>query len=342
MPATGFGVIGAGTWGERHAAAYAYRPDVERALVCDLDEARAKQVAERHGAKGWTSDYREVLARADIEAVSVVTPDFAHREIAEAAARAGKHILCEKPLATTVEDCRAVIDAAAEAGVKLMVDFHNRFNPPLVEMKTALEKGELGEPVMLYARLNDTIFVPTKMLSWGGRSTVGWFLGTHVFDLVRWLCGSEVKRVYAVSRSRVLKARGIDTPDFFQTTLELANGATAQVENCWVVAETPPVVFDFKCELVGSRGTMYADMSHHGMLRKYTPEEATYPDVTAFPEVYGKPTGFAVESINHFCDCVLSGREPIVTGDDGLRATEIVLAMEESARTGLPVEIAGC
>ena len=336
---TGLGVIGVGTWGERHAATYASRPDVELTLVCDLNEARAPEVAQRYGARGWTTDYREVVSHPDIQAVSVATPDFAHREIAVAAAQAGKHLLCEKPLATTVEDCQAILEARDRSGIKLMVDFHNRFNPPFVRMKEALEKGELGDPLMLYMRLNDTLFVPTRMLSWAARSTVGWFLGSHAFDLVRWLCGSEVRRVFAVSRSVVLKSRGIETPDFFQTTLELANGATAQVENCWVVAETAPVIFDFKCELVGSRGTMYVDASHHRMVQKYTPEEATYPDVLASPELYGKPTGFAVESIHHFVDCVQSQQEPRITGEDGLQATRIVLAMEESARRGQPVEL---
>ncbi|HIE52071.1 MAG TPA: Gfo/Idh/MocA family oxidoreductase [Armatimonadetes bacterium] len=339
MAAVGFGVVGVGTWGERHAATYAYRPEVELTLVCDLNEQRAREIAVQYGAQGWTTDYREVVEREDIQAVSVVTPDFAHREIAVAAAQAGKHVLCEKPLATTLEDCEAIIEAARQAGVKLMVDFHNRFNPPFLKMKRALEEGELGEPLMFYVRLNDTIFVPTQMLSWGGQSTVGWFLGSHAFDLIRWLSGAEVRRVYAVSRSVVLKQRGLDTPDFFQTTLELTNGATAQVENCWVVAETAPVVFDFKCELVATKGTMYADPSHHRMVQKYTPEEATYPDVIVFPEVYGKPTGFAIESINHFVDCVLHDREPLITGEDGLQATKIVLAMEESARTGQPVEV---
>lgn len=336
---TGFGVIGAGTWGERHAATYASRPDVELTLVCDLNADRAREVAQRHGARGWTTDYREVVAHPGIQAVSVATPDFAHREAAVAAAQAGKHILCEKPLATTIEDCQAILEAVSRTGVKLMVDFHNRFNPPFLRMKEALERGELGDPLMLYVRLNDTLFVPTQMLSWAGKSTVGWFLGSHAFDLVRWLCGSEVRRVFAVSRSVVLKSRGIDTPDFFQTTLELANGTTAQVENCWVVAETAPVIFDFKCELVGSRGTMYVDASHHRMVQKYTLQEATYPDVLASPEIYGKPTGFAIESIHHFVDCVLAHREPRVTGQDGLQATRIVLAMEESARRGQPVEL---
>lgn len=341
MSPTGFAVIGVGTWGERHTATYASHPEAELTLVCDVNAARAQAIAQKFGAQGWTTDYREVLAHPATQAVSVVTPDFAHREIAVAAAQAGKHILCEKPLATTEKDCRAILEAAAQAGVKLMVDFHNRFNPPFLKVKGALEKGELGQPLMLYVRLNDTLFVPTKMLSWAGRSTVGWFLGSHAFDLVRWLCGSEVKRVYAVSRSVVLKQRGIDTPDFFQTTLELENGTTAQVENCWVVAESAPAIFDFKCELVGSQGTMYVDVSHHRMVQKYTLEEATYPDVIAGPEIYGKPTGFAIESIHHFVDCVLYDRQPLITGEDGLKATQIVLAMEESARSGQVVTVHG-
>jgi len=333
----GFGIIGLGIWGETHAKTYADYPQVDLVKVCDLRADRARKIAKQYGARGYCTDYREVLADDTIQAVSIVTPDFAHTDVAIAAAKAGKHILVEKPLATSVADCQKIIAAARKAGVKLMVDFHNRFNPPIANSKTAIEKGELGDMRLMTIRLNDTIAVPTDWLSWAGRSSVLWFLGSHCVDVIRWLFADEVKRVFAVSRSDVLKRRGVNTPDFFQAILEMKRGGVASLENCWIVSKSAPVVFDFKLELIGSDGTIYLDLSHHRAMQKYTKAAASYPDVMCLPTVHGKPLGFCVESIRHFIECVIHDREPIVTGEDGLAATKVLCAIQESAQQGAPV-----
>ncbi len=336
----GFGVIGTGVWGETHLKTYSTHPGAELASICDLNEELLRARAEQYGAGSWTTDYRELLARDDIAAVSVVTPDFLHREIAVAAAEAGKHVLLEKPMATTVEDCQAMIDAADANGVKLMVDFHNRWNPAMWGIKEKIEAGEMGEPQVLTVRLNDTIYVPTRMLSWAGDSTVIWFLGSHAVDLVRWLFDDEVVRVYSVSRSRVLAERGIDTPDFFHTICELEGGGVAHVETCWIMSTEMPTVFDFKLEMIGSEGTAFADASSHRMLQTFTAESgAEYPDVAVVTEIHGLPNGFGVQSIRHFADCVIYDREPVVRPEDGLENTRVLVAIHESAESGQPVEL---
>jgi predicted dehydrogenase len=336
----GFGVIGTGVWGETHLKTYSTHPGAELVCICDLDEQLVRQRAEQYGARCcWTTDYHELLERDDVHAVSVVTPDFLHREIATAALEAGKHVLLEKPMATTVEDCEAMIAAAEANGVTLMVDFHNRWNPAMWGIKQRIVSGEMGTPQMLTVRLNDTIYVPTEMLSWGGKSTVIWFLGSHAVDLVRWLFDDEIVRVYSVSRSRVLAERGVDTPDFFHTICELAGGGVAHIENCWIMSTEMPTVFDFKMEVVGSEGTAFVDASSHRMLQTYTPEGPSYPDVAVVTDIHGQPNGFGVQSIRHFADCVIEGREPVVTPADGLQNTRVLVAIHESARTGEPVEV---
>lgn len=340
MSETGFGIIGAGTWGETHAKAYGGVAGASVAAVADLDGERARSLAAEYGVPFATADHNELLARDEVRAVSIATPDFAHKDLCVAAANAGKHVLVEKPLATTVADAQAIIDACEAAGVTLMVDFHNRWNPPFNKLKRSVEKGEFGEPQMMYVRLSDTIFVPTKMLSWAAKSSVAWFLASHTTDLVRWLCNSEVRRVYSVSRSNVLAPQGIDTPDFFMTTLELENGAVAVMENCWILSEAAPVIFDFKCEFVGSKGHVNIDPSHHGMMQQFTEDGgAENPDVIVFPEVFGRHHGFAVDSIRHFADCVMNERQPLVSPQDGLKVTEVVCALLQSAAEGGPVEL---
>ncbi len=340
MKRVGFGSIGAGLWGEMHARTYASSSEVEYKAVCDLREDRAKEIAEKYGAEDYYLDYRELLERDDISAVSIATPDFAHTEIAVAAAKAGKHILIEKPLATTVEDCEKILSAVREAGnIKFMVDFHNRWNPPFVSAKAAIESGELGKPMLMYVRLNDTIFVPTGMLSWASRSEVAWFVGSHAVDLTRWLFNDEVCKVYAVSRSEVLRDKGVDTPDFYEAILEFKNGGVATVENCWILPDSLPTVIDFKCQIIGSEGAVYMDLSSNGVIRQYTKEKASNPDILVYPTIYGKPMGFGIESIRHFVDCVVNDKEPMVTGEDGLAATKIISAIQESSRKGKPVNL---
>jgi predicted dehydrogenase len=334
----GFGVIGTGLWGEYHALTYATYPGADLVAVCDVNAERAAEMARKYGAKRWYSAYPELLADPEVDAVTVATPDYLHTEVGIAAAQAGKDILMEKPLALTVEDCQAIIAAAEKAGVRLMVDFHNRWNPPFNVLKQRLEAGELGDPLLVNARLNNTIYVPTEMLRWAGRSATIWFTGSHLIDLVCWLVGSSVSRVYSVSRSKVLVARGIPTPDFFETTMEFANGAVAFVENCWILPNSEPSVVDFKMRLVGTQGSATVDTTHNRTLECYTGRVA-FPDVLGLPKIFGQQQGFAVESIKHFADCVIHDKEPMLSGQDGLANTAIVCAALKSAETGQPVTL---
>lgn len=148
----------------------------------------------------------------EIDAVAVVTPDFAHCGPIVAAARAGKHVIVEKPLATTEVDVREIAEAVRKAGITLMVDFHNRWSPPVVLTRDNIEKGDLGKIISAYVRLNDTVQVPTRLLSWAAKSSVLWFLGSHTVDMLHYLLDDEVERVYAVSRSEVLQGQRIRCP----------------------------------------------------------------------------------------------------------------------------------
>jgi predicted dehydrogenase len=230
------------------------------------------------------------------------------------------------------------VDAAERSGVKLMVDFHNRWSPPFNTLKRGAAAGDLGEPLLVNARLSNTIWVPTEMLRWAGRSATIWFTGSHVIDLTRWIVGSEVTRVYSVSRSTALAARGIDTPDFFATTLEFVNGAVAMIENCWVLPNSESSVVDFKFRLVGTKGSASVNTTHNRVFEMFT-ERATLPDVLAMPQVFDEQRGFALASIRHFADCVVHDRQPLVTGNDGIANTAIICAALESAQSGVPVAL---
>lgn len=334
------GVIGVGTQGSLHAWIYSTLPEVELVAVCDLNRKRAERVANSYGAKEIYTDYCVMLERAEVDAVSIVLPDFLHKDATLYAIKLGKHVLLEKPMATSLEDAKEMVNMAKKYGIKAMVNFSNRWSPPFIHTKKAIDKGELGEIEYIYSRLSDTIYVPTKMITWSSKTNVMWFLGSHIIDLIRWLLGKpKAIEVYGVKRELKLKGLGIDTPDYINALVKWEGGCTSFIECCWILPETHPVIYDLKFEIIGSEGAMYIDTSHNRCIQKLTKERYEYPEILVAYDSYGKPLGFVREGIEHFIKCVIWDLEPMATFDDGLAVTEIIEAILKSANEGTPVKL---
>ncbi|PWH19946.1 MAG: sugar dehydrogenase [Ardenticatenia bacterium] len=340
MDKVGFGVIGTGIFGENHALVYSRLPEAELVAVCDLDAKRARAVAEKYGARTWYTDYEQLLKHPDIQAVSIATPDFAHRDIAVAAAQAGKHILCEKPLATNVQDAQDILEATRRAGVKLMVDYHNRVSPPFVAAKQSVDAGEIGTPAYGYIRLSNTTWVPMEMLTWGSKSSALWFLGSHTIDIMHYLLQDRVRRVYAVDRAGILRGMGVNTKDFHVAIAEFEKGTVVTFENAWILPRSHPMVYEFRMQLLGSQGALYVNTSHHGAIEKHIGGTISYADVLgATPTSRHRIGGFALEAIARFVDAVVYNEPVLATGEEGLAAVRVAAAIEESAATGRPVDL---
>lgn len=338
------GVVGAGIWGTMHVRAYAQHASAELVGICDLDEGRAVRLAEEFGVpKHFTSV--DALLDEGLDAVSIATPDMTHLSPALSAAAKGVHMLIEKPLAVSVDECRQMIEAAEKNNVFLMVDWHNRWNPPVYEAWRTVRDGELGTVTYIYYRLSDTIYVPTKMLPWAGESSVLLFLGSHSFDTVCWLLGEQPVRVTCRRKEGILTGMGIDTADMYITILDFPGGATVVVENSWVLPQSAPALIDHRWEIIGSDGVLYFNATHNRAVEKYTAEtpagypDASYPDMFVTPEVHGRQMGLCVEPMYHFVECVRDGKRPLTSGADGLLNTRIILAAEESARRNSPVDL---
>ncbi|MGQ9523983.1 MAG: Gfo/Idh/MocA family protein [Armatimonadota bacterium] len=328
-------VIGVGLFGENHARAYADYHRSQLVCVCDVRADRAREVAAQFGCD-YTEDYRQVTESGEIDAVSIATPDFAHLEPCLAALSAGKHVLVEKPLATSTDEAVRIVEAARSSGVKLMVDFHNRWNPPFVAAKEAIDAGRIGEPVMGYARLANPLSVPLRMLSWSSQSGPEWFLLPHILDLMRWLLGREATRVFAVGRRGILESKGIQVWDAIQAVVEFGS-AFVTFETAWILPDSLPSVIDFKVNVVGETGKLSAVLDEAGL--EIASDSFTYPFFSASRLSHGRNEGFIYEPIRHFVDCVLDDQNPAVTGEDGLAATAIVEAVLTSLVTGQPASV---
>lgn len=334
-------IIGAGIWGHTHASIYNEHPNVELMGICDINYDKAKALADKFGIleSNIYTDHREMIKSCDFDIAAIVTPDFLHREFCIECAEAGKDIICEKPLATTRQDVIDIMKSVEKNNARIMVDLHNRFSPPFASTKQSIDNGELGTPYHAYYRLNDVKYVATKMLPWAEKSSILWFLGSHSVDTLRWIFNSEVKRVYCVSRKGILKDMGVDVEDVYMTTLEFENGAIAQMENGWITPDTHPCINDIKFNIMGTKGMISLDLSNSQMIERFTEEKCDRPDILVKHFIHGQAAGFSYQSIRYFIDRLIDGKESIISAKDAANTTLVLLAIMESAKNRMPVEV---
>ena len=330
-------LVGCGLFGEIHLKAYASHERAECVAVFDINRQRARERARQYGARAARS-LDEIADDRSIRAVSIATPDFAHTDVALRLLDAGKHLLIEKPITTSTAEARQIIAAAKKARRTVMVDFHNHWNPAFAVAKERIETGELGKPVMGYIRLSNPLSIPFGMLAWAGKSGPQWFLLPHTVDLMRWLIGKQkALRVTAHARREILRRRGANTYDAIQATVVFED-CFATFETCWILPNSWPTLVDFQMSLVGSKSTIQVNCTNQGLLLA-GPKRLETPFTAGIIETTGRPQGFMVMPIYHFVDCILGGKEPATTAEDGLATTQIIEAMVRSIEERRTVEI---
>ena len=325
-------VVGVGLIGEQHADVYAAYDRAQLTYVYDANPGRAQAVAERLGCEAAPD--LETIAASDAALVSVATPDFAHREAAVTMLEAGKHVLVEKPLATSVADAVAMVRAAARNERLFSVSLGNRWTSDIQELRDCVQSGEIGEPVFGFSRLSDTVWVPTQMLSWGSQSGPHWFLFPHTMDYMRWIIGQEAKSVYARGEKRLLPQKGVDAYDFVQAMVEFEH-CTITFETSWIVPEGYPAIVEQYLSLYGTKGKVALDRSSRGFTL-----DTEARQLTIRPKMwsYFKTDDSWGNSMRNMVDCVLDGGEPAISARDGLAVVAMIAAAERSIETGQPVE----
>jgi predicted dehydrogenase len=334
-----FCLIGAGRAGLVHAKNVAWRiPQGEFTAVCDPDEKALNETADRFGVKARFTSHEEALASDAFDAVIIVTPTFLHRDIACAAAEAGKHIFLEKPMAITVEECEAINRAVADAGVKLQIGFMRRFDEGFMRAHELLVSGEMGRVMVIKSTGRGPGLPPPWIYDIDKCNGILAEVNSHDIDSIRWFTGSEIKRVYAEGMNFKCHDARDEFPDFYDNAVV---SLRFDDDTLGMIDGTCPCHYgyDARVEILCEKGVVFIGSAQQHGLTHITIEgqvrgRAVKGWRNLFEEAY-------IAEMAHFIECVLNDTEPRVSGEDGLRAVEVVRAANASLKNLAPVELEG-
>jgi len=299
--------------------------------VADDDAMRGQTIAAKNQAHYFHS-YEDLL-EAKPDGVIICTENNRHRIFVEMAASRGIHVLCEKPIATTLQDARAIVDACDKAGVLLMTAFPMRFSAPLLEIKGCLDNGEFGDIYCFNATNQGEL--PTKYRSWlvdpelaGGGAIMDHTV--HLVDMMRWFTSSEVETMYARS-NKIFHAEEVEVETGALEMMTFENGVFATIDASWSRPQYWPTWGGLTFEMVTQRGAVIVDAFRQNLnVYRHEWQRSNWA-------YWGSDMNHAM--ISDFAAAIRENRSPRVTGMDGLRAVEATLAAYESDRTGQTVQI---
>jgi len=333
MKQLNIGIIGAGRIGKVHIQSITYNVPTAKVLgITDVFKNGLQELADKYGIEKVYADYKEMLADKDIDAVLVCSSTDTHADISIEAAKAGKHVFCEKPVDLTPEKVKAVIDAVAEAGVKLQVGFNRRFDHNFAHVRSLINEGKVGNLELIKITSRDPEPPPAEYAAVSG----GMFLDMtiHDFDMARFLAGSDVTEVYASATCLVDPAIGeagdVDTAII---NLKFENGALGVIDN----SRRAAYGYDQRIEVFGSLGAAMASND--------TPTNVTVMNSDGVTT--DKPLYFFLErymqsfrdEMVQFVDAVLNDKPTPTTGLDGLNSILVALAAKKSVKEGRTVKI---
>ena len=337
-----FAIVGCGRISDLHARAYSGSDDAEIFAVCDINRDLALKRKEEWGAKKAYTDYEDVLKDDDIEAVELLVPHHLHKAMTVSAAEAKKHASVQKPMATRVSDARAMIDAAQKAGVLLKVFENFVFYPPYVKAKELVLEGAIGDLITVRQRMTNSgrggWDVPGEAWIWrldkemGGGGLVVFDDGYHKFSLA-YDIGGEIESVYAwIDFTNVV----VDAPAFI--LMKYGQGARARYGQ-YDVTFSPDLFIpsdyyaaDDRMELIGTEGVIYINQFTGRMLRGPALVLYREGETREFHDLRVDWADSFIDSNRHFFRCIREKKDPVLSGEVGLKVLQISLAPEISAR----------
>ena len=343
------GIIGSRFVASAHAQALRQTPGVELTAVASPNAEHAWEFHRRFEIEHTFTDYKDLLSSGFVDAITIACPNDLHAQVTIDAAAAGKHVLVDKPMAMSLDECDRMIEACKKAGVILMYGENLCFAPKYVRAKQLADQGALGN--VYYVRQLECHFGPHSDWFWDINRSGGGVLmdmGCHSIAYCRWVFGNTpIESVYAEAGNFV-HGRRTHGDDHTVVMLRFAEskkhprGGLGVAENSWARAGG----LDDRAEIYGSKGLTVADIARGGALHTYSATGYEYAGEktertrgwtwTSFDEVwnYGFPQEMA-----HFADCIENEKRPMLTGDDGRAVLEIICAAYQSARTGARVSL---
>lgn len=331
----GVAIHGAGWVASAHVLSWMKNPDVEVVSVGDLHLERAQQFAAKNGLDCTVRDsFDDVLADERVDIVDVTGPSRVHAEQGAAAARAGKHVLVEKPIALTMEENRALRDAIAEAGVKSITSFVARFNPEVETLKSLLRSKAIGD--LFYAEVDYWHAIKPVHHAWdlhSKKATGGSTMllgGCHAIDALRWLVGDEVEEITAYSNNQ---KGNFEYDANVVAIMKFRNGVIAKASALFD-CEMP---YAFNIDLAGTEGTL---RDNRVWSKRLFPGQTTW---SSFPCIMMDSADVMHhsfdEEINYFVDCIREDRQPHCNIADGYHSHELCMAIDRSIEEGRPVKL---
>jgi predicted dehydrogenase len=330
-------VVGCGDMGTRHAACWGNLAEARVVAVVDIQEDRAEKLARAHGLDTWYTDYQTAVSLGDVDVVSVCVPTCLHPEVTIFSADQGRHVLSEKPVALTLEEADAMIEAAERNGVKLGVGFMRRHSPVLPTLKDWLAAGNLGRPVMYHAADVRQLRPKREMHDAQANGGPVIDMGVHVFDLWRFIFDSEPVEVFAQGLKLALERKELEhienvAYDTATVTVRYASGDMGTFFVSWGLppgvnpAGTPDQILGPKGFVQVSYGA--ANQSAHVMV-----EGGAWESVAA-----SERNMYELE-IASFARAILEDEPFLAPGEDGKAALRVALAALESIRSGQAVSL---
>lgn len=338
-----FCVFGAGRMGTKHAHTLSTLPGVHLRYVVDVEAEAARKLAAQYGAAA--TDVATALADRQLDAVIIATPALTHAALLVASAHAGKAIFCEKPLAASIQESLSVAREVDKAGVPTGMGFMKRFEPGHYALHEAVAAGEIGKVEMVVLTNRDpkvTILSLLKEQHAVAPYTLLRESSVHDFDMARWMLGEEPVEVYVAGSALVdAEIAALGEIDTAMITLKTASGALCHINNSWRAVYG----YDQRVEVFGSKGMLRAENRPVTSLVRYTQQGALHDPLHSGPPdsneffLYRYAEAYPQE-MAHFVDALKTGKRPMCSVEDGLRAQLIVEAAVESLRTNRPAQVA--
>lgn len=334
MAKVGIGVIGLGRMGSVYGSYIAEQvPDARLVAVADSRPEATQSFADRYSGVKTYADYHDLLNDNALDAVIVVTPTSTHREVVIAAAEAGKAIFCEKPTALTLEATDAMIAATERTGVMFQVGFMRRFDKAIAKAKKQLDAGLIGDPVVIRSIGRDPFRTSLEYANPAVSGGLITDMGIHDFDLIRWLMGDEIQRVYTEVACLVYpELQTVGDVDNAMINVRFEKGGLGNVE----VSRTAHYGYDIQCNIIGTKGALQIGYLQETQLILLNREGAHYDIVPHFPERFG-PAYTA--QVGHFIECLRDQKPPSVTPKDARAALAAALAATLSQHEGRVVNV---